>query len=293
VNYIFPLDLGGMTRFTVEHILLGDITAFDTIGDTATFTQQFRNYYAYDDGTPEAGYGLTPAGAQLAYRFELNVRDTLRAIQMYFNRVQDNSNQQFFNIRVWGDNNGKPGDLIYEQLSEFVEYSNNLTEFYTYLLDEPVLVNGVFYVGWEQTTTDNLNIGLDKNTNSKSKIFFNADGQWLVSSIPRGSLMMRPVLGPEEYLDIPEKEDVVEVFKIYPNPSRGNQVYLELPSTQNNPEYLPYLEINIYNILGQRVSSQGYSRSVPVAGIEKGIYIVQLINKKTLQKYSARLIVTR
>jgi hypothetical protein len=294
VNYVFSLDLGEMTSFTITHILLGDITAFDTISDTTIFRQQFRNYYAYDDGTPEAGYGLTPAGAQLAYKFELNVRDTLRAVQMYFNRVQDNSNQQFFNLRIWGDNNGIPGDLIYEQLNEFVEYSNSLTQFHTYLLDEPLPVNGIFYIGWEQTTTDNLNLGLDKNTNSKNKIFFNADGQWLASSIPGGSLMMRPVLGREEFLGMeghPKRSPLT--FKVYPNPLRGNQLHLELPSSENKPENFHNLRIDIYNALGQQVSSRNYSNPLPIAASEKGLYIVRLINTRTLKKYSSRLIITR
>jgi len=294
VNYVFSLDLGEMTSFTITHILLGDITAFDTIGDTTIFRQLFRNYYAYDDNTPEAGYGLTPAGAQLAYKFELNVRDTLRAVQMYFNRVQDNSNQRFFNLRIWGDNNGFPGDLIYEQLNEFVEYSNSLTEFYTYLLDEPLLVNGVFYVGWEQTTNDNLNLGLDRNTNSKNKIFFNADGQWLTSSIPGGSLMMRPVLGREEFLGMEEgPETPPATFKVYPNPLRGNQLHFELPASEKSPENLENLRIDIYNLLGQQVSSRKYSNPLPVTVSEKGLYMIQLINTRTHKKYTTRLIITR
>lgn len=293
VNYIFPLDLGEMAAFKIEHILLGDITAFDTVGDTAVYYQRFRNYYAYDDGTPEAGYGLTPAGAQLAYRFDLNVRDTLRAVQMYFNRVQDNSNQQFFNLRVWSDNNGKPGEIIYEQLNEYVEYSGSLTEFYTYLLDEPLLVNGVFYIGWEQTTEDNLNLGFDKNTNSRSKIFYNAQGQWLASSVTAGSLLMRPVLGREEFLDIGEKEMAPQVLKIYPNPLRDSRLHLELPAIEDDPENHRHLRIDIYNLLGQRIFSSGYSRQISLEETGKGAYVVRLVNTRTQTNYSARLIVTR
>ena len=39
----------------------------DILVDSTIYHQGFYNYYAYDDGTPEMGYGLEPAGAQLGY----------------------------------------------------------------------------------------------------------------------------------------------------------------------------------------------------------------------------------
>ena len=61
VNFIFPLSsTKDSAEFEVRHFIIGDITAQDTIADTLRYRQKFFNYYAYDDGTPEEGYGLDP-----------------------------------------------------------------------------------------------------------------------------------------------------------------------------------------------------------------------------------------
>ena len=39
--------------------------------DTIIHHQIFENYYAYDDGSAEAAYGLVGQGAELAFRFVL------------------------------------------------------------------------------------------------------------------------------------------------------------------------------------------------------------------------------
>ncbi len=55
----------------------------------------FRNYYAYDDGTPEYGFGISgesTAGAVLACRFRVYQPDTLRALQMLFNKTRNHAN---------------------------------------------------------------------------------------------------------------------------------------------------------------------------------------------------------
>jgi len=294
VNYIFPLDLGDSALFRIDHVLIGDVTAFDTIGDTATFYQKFYNYYAYDDGTPEAGYGLTPSRSQLAYKFSLNVKDTLRAVQMFFNRVQGNSNQQLFNLRVWGDNGGIPGEILYEQLNERVEYSEYLNEFYTYYLDDPLLVNGIFYIGWEQQTSDNLNLGWDWNSNARSKIFFNTTGEWSQSQFT-GALLMRPMLG-KEFSLIGLDEQYTErdtKLSVYPNPLGGDVLRIKLPEAERRQGDRENLTLNIYNTLGQVIRSQSYKDQLSMRGIERGIYIVRLINEATLKSYTARLIITR
>lgn len=59
------------------------------------YRQGFYNYFAYDDGTPEFGYGLEPARAMLAYQFRLVTMDTLSGVQLYFNRTLNDANYRF------------------------------------------------------------------------------------------------------------------------------------------------------------------------------------------------------
>ena len=164
------------------------------MGDTMQAYQKMYNYFAYDDGTPEASYGLTPAGSQLAYRFKLDKSpDTLRAIRMYFNRTLSNTSMQWFKLCVWNDNGGKPGDTIYAELV-MPRYADSLNKFVTYHIYPPLSITGTFYVGWIQTTADNLSIGFDRYNNSQPQIFINTNGTWTNSAFT-GSLMIRPVVG--------------------------------------------------------------------------------------------------
>ena len=55
--------------------------------DTLIYYQEFKNYFAFDDGTSEGGYGVNGLGsrnAMVAYKFVSYVQDTLRAIQDLF-----------------------------------------------------------------------------------------------------------------------------------------------------------------------------------------------------------------
>lgn len=77
--------------------------------DTVRRTQVFKDYYAYDDGTAENGYGLdgtNTANASVAYQFFCYKPDSLRAIDIYFNDVYNNSNGVLFNLTVWDSNSG-------------------------------------------------------------------------------------------------------------------------------------------------------------------------------------------
>ena len=91
--------------YTVVHTVREGVGGDDYgDNDTVRFSQVFADYYAYDDGTAENGYGLTSTASRvyLAYRFDLNVEDTLTAVDIYFNRTLGGENEQVpFYITVW------------------------------------------------------------------------------------------------------------------------------------------------------------------------------------------------
>jgi hypothetical protein len=73
----FPIDFTKDSAvFSIAHYLTTGSGSYAGLNDTLWATQFFGNYFAYDDGTAEAGYGLTPEGSQLAYRFTLKEPDT-------------------------------------------------------------------------------------------------------------------------------------------------------------------------------------------------------------------------
>jgi len=276
VSFIFPLAEADSAEFEIRHFIIGDITPTDTVGDTISFRQKFFNYYAYDDGSPEEGYGLTPAGSKLAYRFQLNVKDTLRAVQMFFNHTQNDANEKFFNLMVWQDNNGKPGDVIYSQLNEIVEYSPNLLGFHTYFLDSAILVNGTFYIGWEQQTSDNLNLGYDRYNNAQQNIFYNATGEWY-QSIYQGALMMRPMLGvPFDYSGVDEPGTVAGTIIPYPNPLNGSRLSFRCSGVYEDVSLTNEFRVSVYSLPGEEIYSGAFRSSVDIGRISPGLYIVSV-----------------
>ena len=159
VNSLFSLDYDrDTTSYLIRHYI-SDSTVSPPLVDSMVYRQGFYNEYAYDDGVPEMGYSLEPAGAELAYRFKINVADTLRALRIYFNKIKD-APSQFFDLLVWRNNNGKPGEVIYRQKNLRVQWEKGIYPFFTYRLDTPVMVSGTFYVGYQQQN-QSLNIGFE------------------------------------------------------------------------------------------------------------------------------------
>jgi hypothetical protein len=291
VSFIYPIGTTDSTLFEMKHVLR-DLNSGTSYGDTIIGYQKFYDYYSYDDGTPEAGYGLKGTGALMAYQFTLNKSpDTLRAIRIYFNHTLGHNNQQFFYLTVWSDNNGKPGDTIYHRLTSVV-YTDSLNNFYTYHLENPVRISGSFYIGTEQTTDDNLNIGFDLYDNSEDFMFYNASGTWIKSTLG-GSLLMRPVVGKPIPLSVEEKQGEKGRLTVFPNPCKDGVIRIRIsgvPSIGDDPEGL---EIIIRDLTGRQIATHRYSEIIDISQIPDGIYILTVKSKKDGQQYSGKLAVVR
>ena len=271
--------------FDIRHYLQGDPEL--GLGDTMTFRQKLYDYYAYDDGSAEFGYGLTPAGAQLAYQFKLYQRDTLRAVDFYFNKTLKGANQQFFTLAVWNDLNGQPGDIIYAKERRKPQFTDSLYQFYRVPLDEALPVQGTIYVGWIQNTPHNLNVGFDATNDVSRHIFYNTTGTWARSSY-KGALMIRPVLGKPPVTQPKSKSTSIELFRLAPNPSYDGQIsikFLNYPGHTNEPEFvvpqeeeLSQIKVLVYNLMGQRVYDGQYQSTINLSHLHNGIYIVRIID---------------
>jgi len=285
-----PLEPKDSVVYTISHIVTDDS---GWLGDTARLDQIMTNYYAYDDGTAEVGYGLTPAGSKLGYKFTLYKPDTLRAVKLYFNKTLSGTNSQYFYIKVWDDYNGMPGDEIYSEENVLPQFSDEINAFHTYhLKNDSLLLTGTFYIGWEQTTGHNLNLGFDLNNDSRSKIFYNVDGDWTNSKF-NGSLMIRPVFGKRLRQVPPTYKLTTAGLNLHPNPPAPNgKVYIRMPDHYNNGNPSPNLSVGIYNIFGQEVYSSGFpDDGIAVMQFRPGIYLVRVSDRVTGEKFTGKLII--
>jgi hypothetical protein len=271
VPWFYPITEADSAEFLMQH-LLHDNAPSSAFGDTLLRNQQLYNYFAYDDGTPEASYGLTPAGSMLAYRFNLNKPDTLRAIQLYFNQIYQSTSQlPYFYLCVWNDNVGTPGDTIYSKFT-IPLYSNRLNKFYTYHIP-PLPVNGTIYVGWIQTTADNLCLGFDTYNDHHDRIYYNTSGRWFTSSFT-GSLMIRPIVGKPIPLGIEEEEPVKGTLSLWPNPCAGGKLNLKRNSSTTSSARQE--KIVISDLSGRTVMSLPYTEQVDVSKLRHGIYFISV-----------------
>lgn len=282
-QYGFSSSWSDSARFTFSSYLITDIaenTSHLRWNDTLKYVQNFQNFYAYDDGTAESGYGLFGEGTQngqVALKYTTYKADKLVGVYMYFNRTFNDANQKYFKLAVWDDNKGKPGEIIYEQLGVRPLFTDSLNRFTLFKLDEEVELDaGTFYIGWIQTTNDMLNVGYDRNNDSKKRLFYNIGGAWNLTQF-YGSLMVRPVFG--KLTENPTKaiqNTLTGNLHIFPNPTRGI-VNIEYPNVAAD------VSVFVYNTFGQLVMSQQLVNNVlNVERLANGTYIVRVVGNNKI-----------
>ena len=246
---------------------------FDPKGnDTLIYYQVFQNYFAFDDGTSEGGYGINGLGsrnAMVAYKFISYVQDTLRAIRICFNDSYMEANKREFDLVVWGNNDGIPGDILYTKEDVMVEQGNVINGFYNYTLPEGVIVNDIFYVGWRQRSESFLNVGYDVNTPNAARQFYWLNGEWNQSQVS-GSIMIRPVLGAAlKITSVKDTHTAKNVLNIWPNPAKD---YINI-----NPGELQLYgsaQISINDLNGRELINVPFNERVDISSLHDGMYFV-------------------
>ncbi len=279
--------------FTVTQIVHD--TDDPSIGDTIYYEQLFRNYFSYDDGTAERSYGASADNVRMAVQFRSFQPDTLRGVQVFFNQVQGNYNNRYFHIGVWNDNNGKPGTMVYEMENQ-KPYLEQLNQYSSFLFPADTLIRlGIinFYISITQTTFDNLNIGFDRNTNTKSRTFYSTDGTWSTSPFD-GTLMIRPILGRALVTENPGTKSKPSKLEVYPNPP-GNlgEVNLILPANASDQRYWEYMTTRVFDLSGRLVISVPFEEQLDVSHLEPGFYIIDILDKAFTKHYTTKLLITK
>ncbi|NPA68191.1 MAG: T9SS type A sorting domain-containing protein [Chlorobi bacterium] len=265
----FPLNSNAEADFLLTAKIITD--TYDSVqNNVISYTQKFRNYYAYDDGSAEAGYGIYGNGTKygkVALKFSPLKDDYLTGVYMYFTRAFEDASQNYFWIYIWDvDENGLPGDTLKTIEGVRPEYENEINKFTFYEFDEPLQINGDFFIGWTQTTEGKLNIGFDFNNINNDKVFYNISGDW-IQSAEQGSLMIRPAFGysASEISEIENKK-----LKIFPNPAS------DFINIDFKRDYGKSYRLEIYNMQGKNVyrNNNFEDKTLNVGFLSKGLYIL-------------------
>ena len=248
-----------------------------TLNDSTTFTQAFLNYYAHDDGTAERAIGPSGAQAMLAVQYESYIPDSLIAVDIQFVQSAIDVSNKLFILTVWNDNNNEPGNIIYEDDNFFPRqpsyYPTDGDFKRYYLLNNEVLsLPQKFYVGYRQIEGSTLNVGNDKNIDTKEKTFasFNGGVLWEQNSI-KGSIMIRPVfstsLNAELGIEVQEKPQAN--IRVFPNPATDK--------ININCENFDFQGMVLLNLQGQ-VIKETSTLQFDLSDLPDGIYLIRLNN---------------
>jgi hypothetical protein len=257
--------------------------------DTIRSNYILKDYYAYDDGSAEAGAGFSFSGNRLAIKFPIlnNVKDTLVAVDMYFPLSQDEPAGRSIDIMVWNvvtkSDLGKiePGTVLYKETIT-IQRLPEPNKFVRYKLRVPLALADSFFLGYRQNNEGELNVGFDVNNNSSSNVYFNVGNLWKQKSSNDlfGSFMIRPIFGNTE----PDTTTVTAIdndltqLKVYPNPNIGT-FYVE----GNFQSFV------IYDIRGsviQQGNHTGTKRQlISIADRPKGLYVIRLMANKTIKTF--------
>ena len=268
---IFKSSSTDSAIFLFKNVIKTSIADFNQ-NDTLKHFQKFNSHFAYDDGVAEFAYGINVQGAQMAYQFELNSADSLRMIQIYFAPMQNNVSNIPFYLMVWDDNNGVPGNILHSD-TVYPVYEDRLN-FHNYYLSSTILLDGVFYIGIEQTTNDMLNVGLDRNSPSNNYMFYDVGTGWNYSQFP-GAWMMRPVLRSTPIISsIDENLNQNEIL-IFPNPFTDFTTVVLHECLLN--------KVQLFDVSGRLLSNfQVNAKSFQLSknNLKAGIYFLQFQNNR-------------
>ena len=277
----FKPSLNDTATFKITHIFQNTAgTDFALANDTCVFEQKFLNYYAYDDGTAEYGYCINNVynRAYLALKIPLRVADELSGVQMWFNHTKNSENEQaIFSIMVWDDNNGEPGDKIYEMEGLRPQFTSQFLNFFTYKFDEKIRVSGTIWVGFRQQGNVQLNIGFDQNTDSRAFFRFKTQNDWTISAY-KGTPMIRPCFG-DTFYSVPENAPISNI-KVFPNPTNGE---LRVMSGELKVE-----NVEVFDIYGRKQKAESKKQKaegeivINIGNLSAGIYFLR-VNEQTVK----------
>jgi hypothetical protein len=273
-----------------------DVPSNDSIVTTTTFS----NYFAYDDGSAEAGYGFKlKTNASLALAFDLEKVDTIYGVQIFFNQSEYNVSTRKFDFMVWDyitpiGQNATLDRVIYRKNNLSPTYTNTINGFSTIIFDSAIVVPKKFYVGWQQVGQFVLNVGLDENYYDKNQkvlnpnMFYKTDGFWLPTEIP-GALMIRPLLG--QIVDVPTsiinpKTKDLFTFNVFPNPAKRE---LNIETNCNN-----LCNVILYDLMGKQIlqtNIENKINTVYLPELKTGIYLIQVIDEITGNKTTKKIII--
>ncbi|MCC5946108.1 MAG: T9SS type A sorting domain-containing protein [Bernardetiaceae bacterium] len=278
---LLPLNRDSLELRTTFRVNTDESDSLTLRNDTIRRTTVLKNYYAYDDGSAEYAAGINQKFGQLAYQYYTPIVAEMSDIDINFVQVGENLEGQTFNLRVWQKLDTARAfindSLLLVQNVTF-RYPKTPNGFIRIPLARRLAVSDTFYIGIEQLNKEVITIGLDRNTDTGDKMFYNVRNFWEQNTFVKGSLMMRPVFrSPEEVVGIPKEEQPKTEYRIYPNPT-SNRLRIE-----GRHSSWKLIDLQGRNIKQAEYNFAQSSSEISVLGLPKGLYLLQIFEDQNFQ----------
>lgn len=293
-----PFISGDTISFTTKFsIKVGTTNDNIRSNDSISAQTDFSNYFAYDDGSAEAGYAVKNYPGSVALGYSLTHPDTLYGIAVFFNQSSTDVSGRPFNFMVWKEVGLPPsssGESVLARLPfTGPHYMSKLNGFYYYKFGNPVPVDGKFYIGWEQTQIFELNVGLDQNFRINKENVPNPEMYYKTTDVPvwqqtqlTGALMMRPIVG--KWIDPPvgvsEPQTMENRLTVYPNPAK-DILNIKLGNSDE-------AGVELFDFTGRLILKEKPNQNmISISGMKTGIYILKITDLKSGQVYVRKILI--
>jgi hypothetical protein len=231
----------------------------------------------------------------LGVRFPLNTPDTLQAVDIFFNTTptrQSAGHTEYFKLMVWlvSPTSKEPTDTLYT--SDEILYGSEAGKFIRFPINRTVLVSSGFFVGVQQSSADNINIGFDYTNDMHSCNMYKIHNDPWQTSFYEGSIMIRPVMGTSLYgAPSPPETPTPEGIAVFPNPlTSQQQIYIQKPDSFDDTHTVT---LKIYDGVGQLCYESPYKPEITLNNLYNGVFIVRLYNHSTGETAITKLVITR
>ncbi len=276
----------------------------DAVANNNQVIEQFPidSLLAYDDGEADAAYGINNARG-FGVQVTLDEPRLLTAVWMSFvpgTFFNPNTNQSIdladraFRLAVW--NAPDPDSIFYRQLDGTkVVYGSEIDHFERFVLTEPQLMEGTFWVGLQQLDGVPIGLGFDLTYENDALCFWDSIGTWTSTRLG-GTFMIRPEFAQREIItsNLPDIDKETPYLTLYPSPIDNDHWYIQIENGLTGE--LLSISSQLFNMEGKLVSQilpstrEGnqihYRLSSP---LPSGIYVqyieMEYVNRNPMMSY--------
>jgi len=155
------------------------------------------------------------------------------------------------------------------------------------------LVASGFFVGIQQSTADNMNIGFDYSNDMHNRNLYKIfNNPWKISSY-EGCIMIRPVMGtPDNIAPTPPESPNPKSIIVFPNPLTSEQkIYVQKPESFDNEHKIT---LKIYDGIGKQCYEAPYTQpEITLNNVHNGMFIIKLYNNTTGETATTKLMIIR